>query len=41
MLDTHGIVEEVEIVEVHSYYLLFREVALKLYSYNPLDRFLQ
>lgn len=33
--------QEVEIVEIQSYYLLFGVVALELHGDNPLYRFLQ
>ena len=40
-LDAHGIVEEVELVQIHLYNLLFGVVALELDGDHPLHGFLQ
>ena len=40
-LDAHGIVEEVEVIEIHGQYLLLGEMSLQLHGDNPLDRLLQ
>ena len=38
---TNSSMQEVEIVKIQSYNLLFSEISLKLYCYHPLYRFLE
>ena len=40
-LDADGIVQEVELVEIHRQYLLFGIITLQLDGNHPLDRFLE
>ena len=40
-LYAHSVVEEIEVVEIHRYYLLLCEIAFQLNGYNPLYRLLQ
>ena len=40
ILDTHGIVEEVKLIEIHRHNLLLGEITLQLDGYHPLYRLL-